>query len=181
MATEHSPPIYSVFCWADRQHLCAKKRTVHRMCIPILFCACDNGEMPRITLRFRTLPTDVVFARSSRSLPRRTPASESFSFRRIFPSLCVRGSGAKEYGLIAFPRFCHRGGNYKRLLLCSISMCWFTWLSISPMALCVRLDSYPPRHPRDAKKPNHILTQRRNSHRHRSRRTTAACPGLFGA
>ena len=41
--------------------------------------------MPGITRGVRTFSTNVVFARSSRCLPRRTPTSETHSFRRIFP------------------------------------------------------------------------------------------------
>ena len=61
------------------------------------------GMMSGITRRIRTVPTNVVLARSSKSLPRRTPTSERLFFRRFFPSLFVYGSGAGRDELVDFP------------------------------------------------------------------------------
>ena len=152
------------------------------MCIPILFCACDNGKMPRITLWFRTLPTDLVFARSSRSLPRRTPASECFPFRRIvshrFASAVLERKNTVSLIFHVFlieaettsvsscaPSRCagSPGCPFLRWL------CVFVWTRIHHVIHVTQ------------KRSNRLQTQGRNSHRYRSRRTTAACPDLVGA
>ena len=71
-----------------------------RLCFVFL----TYGSMAKITLRIRALPTDVVLARSWRSLSTRTTASESFPFRIIFHSLRVCSFEAREDSCIAFQR-----------------------------------------------------------------------------
>ena len=61
-----------------------KRRTFQRICIPILFCNSETRE-----------DADVVFARSSRYLPRRTRTSVRPLIRRFFLKF-VSGSGGKD-------------------------------------------------------------------------------------
>ena len=79
------------YAWFSRhQELCRDFRAANpdrsvglltRFCFVFL----THGRMPVITRGIRTFPANVLFAGSSRSLPRRTPTSERLFFRRIFP------------------------------------------------------------------------------------------------
>ena len=134
------------FSVADRQPLCAKKNTIHRICSPIRFCDSNTyGRMPRITRGVRALPTDVPFARSSISLPKRTPASERPSFRRCFPSLFVCSSWAGEDKRVELPRLFSSWRKLPRLLFCTFlvrvplmafSLLPFQWWQVS-LCLCL--------------------------------------------
>ena len=68
----------------------------------ILFCNFSYGGMPRITKLVRSLSTEVVSARSSGNLSRRTTACESFPFQRTFPVALRLRFGSKRRRLPCF-------------------------------------------------------------------------------
>ena len=117
----------SVSCWAD----CHVNLSVHESALftesasQFHVVILTYERMPIITQWFRALATDVVSARSSRSSPRRPPASErlflpkNVSYRFSFAVHKVR------MVLFIFHVHSHHDGNYKRLLLCTVLWLYF--------------------------------------------------------
>ena len=98
------------------------------------------GMMSGITRRIRTVPTNVVLARSSKSLPRRTPTSERLFFRRFFPSLFVYGSGAGRDELVDFP---HLFSSWRKLQASSFVHFPFVFPLIAFSLLPFHSDRFP--------------------------------------
>ena len=119
MVKEPSPPFF-LFCGADCQPLCEKRRIVHRSCIPncVLFGFLTHGRIPKNHMT----GSCIFHGYSLRTVVERMEPRKAFLLPRIVPSLWVCGLGAREDGCTAcFSMFVFIVGKAVGVFSCALS------------------------------------------------------------